>query len=155
MTVSGVSMQISRNDRIVELLALRFQTGSLTSPMDFADLIKTVEKGRFPFFFDAFERPCGYVACAMICKESLRRLITFGVRPNLPSEWNEGHLCLIVDVAGLPKQGGFARVQLEKSLQWARVVVVFRRNAVRVYSRSSREGKLKLKRRYTISQWKY
>ena len=69
-----------------------------SSPEQLMHLRLSAKAGTFKIFWDQHSRPLGYAIWANVCRESVQRLARNGRYPIYGFEWNDGRICLVLDV---------------------------------------------------------
>lgn len=122
---------------LVELLAVRFDAGLVTSPENFLMLRNSAQARTAAVFQDHMQRPIGYLIWADVNKESAARLMRNGTAPLYFYEWNEGDICLLLDVVILPHGSAAAVGQLLSLLKARRAVLRCRRHRSKLYFKNA------------------
>lgn len=127
---------------LVDAMELRASQGGAISSEEWSNLRNSAYSRNCRIFRDALSRPVGYVAWANINKASFSRLMKSGQYPTYPYEWNEGGICLILDVF-IAERGRYDALRQLRPFLRSRRLIVFRRSTrgIRCYRR--RAGQLR------------
>ena len=100
----------------------------------------------YELLLDDFDRPIGYVAWAKINRESLFRVLEYGLFPQFEHEWKEGHITLILDICHLGRWSQSATNQIIRTIRKHKILC-YQRNG---YYSLWINGKRKIKKRPLI-----
>jgi hypothetical protein len=123
---------------IVDSLDLRAAMGLPFGMQEYLTLRNCGLSGTLRIFSDPLERPVGYIAWANVSRATVDRLHRSRKAPKYPAEWNEGRICLVLDVLLLPNGKYEARRQLRGFLRRKRAIAFAGRGkGLRLYLRTS------------------
>lgn len=118
---------------LVDLVTLRGNVGLSTSPEQLLLLRNAAQTGRAEIFRDHMGTPVGYVIWADVCAETAARFVRAGTPPFYFYEWDEGAICLVLDVVVQRHASALALGQLRTLLRRRRAVLFARRQMVKFY----------------------
>lgn len=95
---STIDPMASRALLLVKALDLRRDCGRALSPDEYSSLHHSAFAGTLEILVDRLARPIGYISWACVNKASAQRLLRYGKYPRYAYEWNEGVICMILDI---------------------------------------------------------
>ncbi len=118
-----------------DVMNLRAMSGLDTKALELVALINSATYELVEVFRSDIAGPIGYLAWADISKYTLAHMEKCKSRPRYTYEWDEGNICLVVDVLFLKPWGGAAKKQMLQLLRKKKAIVIFRRGKLRLYIR--------------------
>lgn len=127
------------NIYFASLCEVRMGLQTVTTPENLRWLNFSARKKFFQFFYsprgDKMSLPIGYVVWAEVCRENVERLLHTGILPYYPFEWNEGKICLVLDVAFVDGLTSWNRRALKQFLASKACIAFKKGSKTRVYKR--------------------
>lgn len=117
---------------LIDAIGLVASSGHSISPKQFRDLKFSSHFNMIEIFKDHLDRPIGYVAWAMINRESIDYFIKSGNILHYPHEWTEGGIFYIVDVFFKKDSRFDALTKLLRLLKSKRVISYFRHGKLKI-----------------------
>jgi hypothetical protein len=125
--------------RLVYALELRAALGLGTTPEEYWILRNSEMAHTLEIMFDEVDRAIGYMAWARVSRATIERLQRNAQLPKYFYEWEEGGICLILDVLLLPRYKYDAIRQLRLFIRRRRAIVPARKGRpLRLYLRKGR-----------------
>ena len=106
-----------------------------TTPEQLMHLQLSAKAGTYKIFWDQHDRPLGYAIWANVCRESIQRLARTGRYPVYAFEWNDGRICLVLDVVFNNIDRKQALRQLKEFFGRRRAIAYKRRSTTRLLVR--------------------
>ncbi|WP_039915383.1 hypothetical protein [Cellvibrio mixtus] len=124
---------------LVDVLEFRMRHQLGIYPAHLNALRNSAHSQKLTIFRDQLGRPIGYIAWASINKASTQRLFNGWVLPVYPYEWSEGAICLPLDIMITSSASQEGIQQLKKFIRTQRVIVLSKRNKIRIYFRKNKK----------------
>jgi hypothetical protein len=117
---------------LLDSFTLVCTSGAVITPARFFQLRNSAHCGELKVLKDALGRPLGYIALAFISKYTARRVLQ-GANLEYPYEWNEGGICMIVDVALVGPSAPEGLRMLKDRIRDERAIIFSRKGRHRLY----------------------